>query len=101
MNLNQLKECVPLMDSIEVYLDDLFSILFKQFASLIPNLKDDFKVLTDKIDTQFDWIKNEIDLRIESLKIQLDMLNEDLKNELDDENLFMKRCVLINFQSRT
>jgi hypothetical protein len=39
MSANQLKECVPLMDAIEVYLEDLFTILYKQFANLIPNLK--------------------------------------------------------------
>jgi hypothetical protein len=113
MNLNQLKECFPLMDAIEVYLNDLFSILYKQFASLIPSLKgkfpisfwlliiylkislDDLKILTDRIDLQFEFIKDEIDIRIESLKMQLDKLNEDLKTELDDEKLFMKRFTLI------
>jgi hypothetical protein len=113
MNLNHLKECFPLMDAIEVYLNDLFSILYKQFASLIPSLKgqfyiniclliiyhsfllDDFKILTDRIDLQFEFIKDEIDIRIESLKMQLDKLNEDLKTELDDEKLFMKRFSFI------
>lgn len=49
MNLNQLKECLPLVDTIEVYLNDLFKIVYQQFANLIPVFKGKLWICTNNM----------------------------------------------------
>ena len=38
-NLNQFKECLPLIDTIDAYLQDLYEIIYNKFKSAIPHLK--------------------------------------------------------------
>ena len=38
-NLLQVKECVPLIETIDAYLEDLYKIIYDKFNETIPHLK--------------------------------------------------------------